>query len=132
MKSEIMQQIVKNDELNSEIELIRAENRWLYQEGFKMVVDRLLKSSHYRSMLWAMQQASHRLGLFVGLETGYLCCERGKPMKQLSFYRLNAQQVFHKTVNDLRRPGILIWMSWPLVSTNLSLSFAGSFPNQCQ
>lgn len=46
-----------------------------------MVVYRLLLSSHYRSLLRVDQYAYHRLGLSVGLETGNLFCEKGKPMK---------------------------------------------------
>ncbi|KAK1425198.1 hypothetical protein QVD17_20545 [Tagetes erecta] len=83
------------------LERVSSERKWLIQEGFEYVINRLHKSGEYNRLLGAVQTKLWSSGAHYGVVAGYAHCKNGGALKDVSLYKREAHQEFLKAVHEL-------------------------------
>ncbi|MFS8027106.1 putative transcription factor WRKY family [Helianthus anomalus] len=89
------------EKLKQEHERVSSERKWLIQEGFEYVINRLHRSQEYLEPLGAVQTNLWESGAHYGLVQSYESWKDGVALEDASLYNLGAHEKFLNAVHEL-------------------------------
>ncbi|KAI3743916.1 hypothetical protein L1987_56986 [Smallanthus sonchifolius] len=87
--------------LDKSLERVSYERRWLIEEGFEYVINRLHRSREYLEPLGVVQSKLWSSGAHDGVVEGYEFCKAGVDLEDVGVYKPKAEEELRKAADEL-------------------------------